>query len=61
MLPEELTDPPPSEDSAPLPRRTPGRADLRVFTTTAPPSGRHRPGTQSLRVVRTGSGRSVLR
>jgi hypothetical protein len=45
-----------------LPRRTPGEADLRVFTVEHPIGGRHRPGRRSLRVVRDCvSGRPVLR
>jgi hypothetical protein len=59
MLPEHRIDPS-VEASQPLPRRTPGRADLRVFMSNAPPPGRHRPGARSLRVVRTGTGRPVL-
>ncbi len=62
MLPEEPHRTPPPVWSPPLPRRTPGEADLRVFTVEHPIGGRHRPGRRSLRVVRDCvSGRPVLR
>ncbi len=62
MLHEARHPAPPSAWSPPLPRRTPGEADLRVFTIEHPIGGRHRPSRGSLRVGRDRStGRPVLR
>jgi hypothetical protein len=62
MLPEAPRPAPPSTWSPPLPSRTPGEADLRVFTTDHAIGGRHRPSRESLRVVRDHlTGRPALR
>src|SRR6266536_3718053 len=62
MLHEARHPAPPSAWSPPLPRRTPGEADLRVFTIEHPIGGRHRPSRRSLRVGRDRlTGRPVLR
>jgi hypothetical protein len=62
MLPESPRPAPPPVWSPPLPRRTPGKADLRIFTTDHPIGGRHRPSRGSLRVRRDRlTGRPVLR
>jgi hypothetical protein len=59
-MPLEVEPSPPSWRS-PLPRRRPGLADLREFTTAPPPpGGRHRPTLGSLRVFTVPSGRPTL-
>lgn len=44
-----------------LPRRTPGRADLRLFTAERPTGGRHRIHHGCLRVLRGDDDRPALR
>jgi hypothetical protein len=61
---EPAMPPPPPPASPPLPQRTPGTSDLRLFTTTPLAHGRHRvqPGRSRLRVVRNEvTGAVVLR